>query len=167
MADARAPVAVNVEVVTKKASTQQRKETMPAAKEKVAVTIVPSRKEERVRKRTERMVMVKAISKVYRVLVDRNDTLDAFSAEDQAAHLAVTQREVSQVPMVKPVAMIWTAGRTRSVKEVVAAETEVDNVDLLAADGEYLELVETVVNVLLVEQTAKKLKVMQVKHQQK
>ena len=97
--------AVNAEVVTKKALTPQLRVKVVAAKVKVAVTIVPSLKVEKVKRRTVRTVMAKAITKEP-ALVAKNDTLDASSAENQVDNLEVTLKEASQVPMVKLAAMI-------------------------------------------------------------
>lgn len=95
----------NDEVVTKKALILQLRVKVVAVKVKVAVTIVPSLKVEKVKMKTAKMVMVKAIMKEL-VLVDRNDTLDVFSVENQVDNHEVTLKEASQVPMVKQAVMI-------------------------------------------------------------
>lgn len=105
MADVPVLVVVSDEVVTKKALTLQLRVKAVAAKVKAAVTIVPSLKVEREKRKMVKTVMAKAITKEPD-LVDRSDTSNAFSVENRADKLEVTPKEASQVPMVKLAAMI-------------------------------------------------------------
>lgn len=88
-------------------------------KAKVVVTIALSQMVKMVKKKMAKMVTARVIMKGHKGVVVKSGTLDVFSADDLDVHREVTPKEVSQVPMAKPVAMIRTEAPMRNVRVAV------------------------------------------------